>query len=225
MLGYDDVETALVAAPPALLNVERADYDALLRAWKERRHADIFTAALMNGSAFLAARDGLRDRIPLVVEWKGAHRAPGDEVVPADLRIDHVYLVSCKYLSRIVVNASPHHLFDRLLAGGHGRRGADWFGEVAPAEHAALYTVVRGALGADLPATVDALDTAQRRDLGHRLNVGWPGDAVRHYEALVTRVADASAERWRNAIGTDAESMLWRLLRIGSAPYFVLGAA
>ena len=52
-----------------------------------------------------------------MIEWKGAHRAPGDEVVPADLRVDHVYLVSCKYLSRIVVNASPHHLFDRLLAG------------------------------------------------------------------------------------------------------------
>lgn len=227
MLGFDDVETALVAAPDALLNVEPSDYEALLRAWKERQHSDIFTAALMNGRAFLAARDGLRDRIPLVVEWKGAHRAPGDEVVPADLRIDHVYLVSCKYLSRIVVNASPHHLFDRLLAGGHGRRGADWFGEVAPAEHAALYAAVRAALPDDveLPDAVDALDTKQRSDLGHRLTDGWPGETLRQYEAMVARVAGASAEHWRTAIGSDAESMLWRLLRIGSAPYFVLGAA
>src|SRR4051794_14035919 len=225
MLGYDDVETALVAAPPALLNVERADYDALLRAWKERRHADIFTAAFMNGSAFLAARDGLRGRLPIAVEWKGAHRAPGDEVVPADLRIDHVYLVSCKYLSRIVVNASPHHLFDRLLAGGHGRRGADWFGEVAPAEHAALYAGVRVALDLDFPDTVGALDSKLRHDLGHRLSDGWPGDTVALYETLVARVADESATRWRAAIGNDGESMLWRLLRIGSAPYFVLGAA
>lgn len=225
MLGYDEVEAALVAAPGALLNVAPSDYEALLRAWKERQHADSFTAALMNGRAFLAARDGLRDRIPLVVEWKGAHRAPGDEVVPADLRIDHVYLVSCKYLSRIVVNASPHHLFDRLLAGGHGRRGADWYGEVAPAEHAALYAAVRTALDRDLPDAVEALDTSQRRDLGHRLRAGWPGDTVRLYEALVARVSDASAARWRTAIGADAEAMLWRLLRIGSAPYFVLGAA
>jgi hypothetical protein len=225
MLGYDDVEAALVAAPDALVNVEPSDYEELLRAWKERRHADIFTAALMNGRAFLAARDGLRNRPPLVVEWKGAHRAPGDEVVPADLRIDHVYLVSCKYLSRIVVNASPHHLFDRLLAGGHGRRGADWFGEVAPEEHAALYSAVRTALDLELPEAVDALTTKQRQDLGHRLNAGWPGDTVRLYESLVARVADASAQRWRTAIGADAESMLWRLLRIGSAPYFVLGAA
>jgi len=227
MLGFDDVETALLAAPDALLNVERSDYESLLRAWKERQHPDVFTAALMNGGAFLSARDGLRGRKPVVVEWKGAHRAPGDEVVPADLRIDHVYLVSCKYLSRIVVNASPHHLFDRLLAGGHGRRGAAWFGEVAPAEHEKLYASVRAALPPELglPATVDALDVKQRHDLGRRLRDGWPGDTVGDYEAMVTRVADASAQRWRDAIGTDAEAMLWRLLRIGSAPYFVLGAA
>ncbi|HUI50054.1 MAG TPA: hypothetical protein VL119_15290, partial [Acidimicrobiia bacterium] len=94
-LGFDDVEAALVAAPQTLQNVDPSAYEALLRAWKERRHPDVFTAALMNGGAFLRAREGLRDRIPLLVEWKGAHRAPGDEVVPADLRIDHVYLVSC----------------------------------------------------------------------------------------------------------------------------------
>jgi hypothetical protein len=227
MLGFDDVETALVAAPEALVNVAPSDYDELQRAWKDRRHPDVFTAALMNGRAFLTARDGLRDRKPILVEWKGAHRAPGDEVVPADLRIDHVYLVSCKYLSRIVVNASPHHLFDRLLAGGHGRRGADWFGEIAPAEHAALYAGVRAALTTevDLPETVDALDAQTRNALGHRLRDGWPAETLGLYEAMVARVAAASADRWMDSIGTDAESMLWRLLRIGSAPYFVLGAA
>jgi hypothetical protein len=227
MLGFDDVEAALVAAPETLHNVEPSDYETLLRAWKERRHPDVFTAALMNGGAFLSAREGLRGRSPLVVEWKGAHRAPGDEVVPADLRIDHVYLVSCKYVSRIVVNASPHHLFDRRLAGGHGRRGADWFGEVAPTEHEALYAAVRSAVSPDLdlPMTIDALDAKRRHALGHRLRDGWPSETLRHYAAMVARVADASARRWRAAIGTDAESMLWRQLRNGSAPYFVLGTA
>ena len=227
MLGFDDVESALSAEPEALLNVRPADYELLLRAWKERQHPDVFTAALMNGRAFLAARDGLRGRPPILVEWKGAHRAPGDEVVPADLRIDHVYLVSCKYLSKIVVNASPHHLFDRLLTGGHGRRSADWFGEIAPIEHATLYTAVRAALAAEiqLPELVTALDAPGRRALGHRLRDGWPAETLEHYDAMVTQVAAASARRWREAIGADAESMLWRLLRIGSAPYFVLGAA
>lgn len=226
-LGFDDVEAALVAAPQALQNVDPSAYEALLRAWKERRHPDVFTAALMNGGAFLRAREGLRDRIPLLVEWKGAHRAPGDEVVPADLRIDHVYLVSCKYLSRIVVNASPHHLFDRLLAGGHGRRGADWFGEVAPCERAALYDSVRDAVGPGLPLapSADVLDVDQRRALGRFLRAGWPAGTTPLYEAMAARVAEESAARWRRAIGSDAESMLWRLLRIGSAPYFVLGTA
>jgi hypothetical protein len=232
MLGFDDVDTALSAEPEALLNVTPADYELLLRAWKEHLHPDVFTAALMNGRAFLEARDGLRGRRPILVEWKGAHRAPGDEVVPADLRIDHVYLVSCKYLSKIVVNASPHHLFDRLLTGGHGRRSADWFGEIAPIEHATLYAEVRAALAAqlelpefELPEHVDLLDAKGRNALGHRLRAGWPDATLEHYEAMVAQVAAASARRWREAIGADAESMLWRLLRIGSAPYFVLGAA
>ena len=221
MLGYDDIDTAIAARPSALVDVGPQVHDVLARAWKERRHPDVFTAAFMNGHAFLSARDALRGRVPELVEWRGALRAPGDEVVPADLRVDHVYLVSCKYLSRIVVNASPHYLFDRCLAGGQGRRGGDWFREVAPAEHAALYAQVRAAL----PDSVDALNGAQRRALSLELRAGWPDGAHDAYAALVARVANASADRWRAAIGSDAEAMLWRLLRIGSAPYFVLGAA
>ena len=99
------------------------------------------------------AADGLRGRPPNVVEWKGTGRAPGDEVAPIDLRVDHVYLVSCKYLSTILFNVSPSHVFDELLAGGPARAGraargllpggGDWYAEVAPAEHQALYEAVR----------------------------------------------------------------------------------
>jgi hypothetical protein len=227
MLGADDVDHALAARPDAIANVAPAVWDALARAWKEARHTDVFAAAFMNGRRFLDAQDALRCRIPLLVEWKGAHRSPGDEVVPADLRVDHVYLVSCKYLSRIVVNASPHHLFDRLLAGGQGRRGGDWFREVAPLEHAALYDAVRAEIKAvDLPADMAALDATGRRALGVALRDGWPHGAADLYHALVERTALASALRWQNAIDNAAAApMLWRLLRIGSAPYFVLGAS
>jgi hypothetical protein len=225
MLGFDDVEAAIAARPDALVHVPPETWDVLARAWKEHRHPDVFTASLMNGRHFLAARDALRGRRPLLVEWKGAHRAPGDEVVPADLRVDHVYLVSCKYLSRIVVNASPHHLFDRLLAGGHGRRGGDWFREVAPQEHDALYASVRRSVDLELPADVDALDAAQRRALGQALRHGWPDGAAEWYRALVERTALESARRWQAAAQGAAEAVLWRLLRIGSAPYFVLGAS
>src|ERR1700737_3292404 len=148
MIGFDDVVDALAARPRALVDVSCERGDQLADAWSRPSQRQAFVAAWTNGRRFLDARDGLRGREPLLIEWKGSHRSPGDEVVPADLRVDHVYLVSCKYLSRIVVNASPHHLFDRLLAGGQGRRGGDWFREVAPLQHAALYDAVRAQIKA-----------------------------------------------------------------------------
>lgn len=226
MLGFDDIEPALAARPETITNVPADVWDALARAWKDARHPDVFTAAFMNGRRFFSARDALRGRVPLIVEWKGAHRAPGDEVVPADLRIDHVYLVSCKYLSRIVMNASPHHVFERLLAGGHGRRGStDWFREVAPDEHDALYAAVRDYAGVQLPVAASDLDASQRRTIASALRDGWPDGAAERYQALVERTAGESATRWREAVRGHEEAMLWRLLRIGSAPYFVLGAS
>jgi hypothetical protein len=228
MCGADSVESMLDTPPPALRNVDDATWDSLRDAWSAGTHRDLFVASWMNGRAFLDARDALRGRAPLVVEWKGPHKSIGDEAVPADLRVDHVYVVSCKYLSRIVVNASPEHLFDRLLKGGHGQRtGIDWYDEVATPEHAALYAVVRDAVDFPLPPSVSELTTAQRRALGHSYVRGtsWPGDGDALYAALVERVALASAQRWRGSIGTASESVLWRLLRIGSAPYFVLGAS
>jgi hypothetical protein len=225
MLGVDDIESALTARPETITHVTSEVWGDLQRAWKEGLHRDVFTASFMNGRAFLDADDALRGRVPRLIEWKGAHRAPGDEVVPADLRVDHVYLISCKYLSRIVVNASPHHLFDRLLAGGHGRRGSDWFREVAPSEHDELYATVRGVVDPQLPHDVTALNAQQRHVLAHALRGEWPEVAVEAYRALVTRSAEESARRWRVAIDQNAEAMMWRLLRVGSAPYFVLGAS
>ena len=228
MCGADNVDSALDIPPAALRNVDAGTWQRLRDAWNDGVHRDLFVASWMNGRSFLYARDALRDRAPAVVEWKGPHRSIGDEAVPSDLRVDHVYLVSCKYLSDIVVNASPHHLFDRLLAGGHGKRtGIDWYDEVAAAEHAALYAVVRNSVDIALPDSVCDLTTGQRRDVGHSYERGsaWPGDGERLYAALVARVAEASAHRWRAAIGAQQEAMLWRLLRIGSAPYFVLGAS
>src|SRR3954471_8498576 len=225
MLAVDDIDNALTARPETITNVTPSVWGELQRAWKEGLHRDVFTASFMNGRSFLEADDALRGRVPRSIEWKGAHRAPGDEVVPADLRGDHVYLISCKYLSRIVVNASPHHLFDRLLAGGHGRRGGDWFREVAAPKHDALFGSVRAVIDPNLPSDVTTLDAQQRHTLAHALRGDWPERALEPYRALVTRSAQESARRWRTALDGNAEAMLWRLLRVGSAPYFVLGAS
>ncbi|MHB1585049.1 MAG: hypothetical protein ACYC0E_15010, partial [Acidimicrobiales bacterium] len=167
MLGYRSVDEGLAARPAAMADVAPGTWDQLESLRAGGFYDPEFEAAFANGAAFLSSPDALRERVPRVVEWKGSQRAPGDEVAPIDLRVDHVYLVSCKYLSRIVYNVSPAHLFDDLLVGRHGRRradGLDWYQQVAPAAHRALYEAVRHAVGPDLaPAEGAALDAGGRR--------------------------------------------------------------
>src|SRR5688572_18405782 len=150
MLGRSSLDIALMSRPDELRNVTDEVWGRVVEAAADRRYRQEVAAAWANGRAFLAAREGLRGRPPLTVEWRGPTRAPGDEVVPADLRVDHVYLVSCKYLSRILVNASPAHLFDHLLRGGPRVTAGDWFHAVAPAAYQDLYAAARLALPGDL---------------------------------------------------------------------------
>jgi hypothetical protein len=224
--GAPTLAAALTARRVA--NVDDAAWarlDALDRAGQHRQE---FLAAWANGQAFLQAADGLRGRPPRLVEWKGPTQAPGDEVVPADLRIDHVWLVSCKYLSKVLANAAPTRLFDRGLAGGPARPSGDWYAEVAPEEYQSLYAIVRMELGtrAALPPHAVDLTPAHRAELRAYLDAGWSADAQAGYGALAMAVGQASAARWKRTLAkrADAEAALWRLLRIGSAPYFVLGA-
>jgi hypothetical protein len=129
---------------------------------------------------FLHAPDGLRGRIPQIVEWKGRHRVPGDDAIPADLRIDRVYLVSCKYLSRIVLNAGPVRLFDRGLIGGR------------PLRSRAL-----------------------------------PEGCREPWLSLCTAVSLRSAHRWNESMARRRQQLevLWRMLRVSGATYFILGAS
>ena len=161
MLGGESVDDALAQRPDELVDVDDATWDRLVRARHDRTHDHDFLAAWNNGRAFLVAREGLRGRRPVVVEWKGGHRDPGDVVVPSDLRVDHVYLVSCKYLSKVLHNASPWALFDHHLVGALARRSeGDWFDAVAPREHQELYRLVRQRYAADLalPEAIGALE-------------------------------------------------------------------
>ena len=283
MLGSDDLDDVLRRRPPVMRSLSPDDWDRLASVRAGGAYDAEFHAAWLNGRAFLTARDGLRGRRPEVVEWKGAVRGSGDEMAPVDLRVDHVYLVSCKYMSKILFNASPTHVFDSLLAGGPARpgrgMGGDWYAEVAPVPYQHLYEAVRTALRAEaqeapqpartwadpgapqlggtalpgfeeaarrgpsgngavgrysaavlggLPARAADLTSLQRAALGDRLRSGWPGEAALAYRALSDEVARASVSRWHTALAAAAgagEAMLWRLLRMGSAPYFVLGSS
>ena len=221
MCGMAEVGLGLQHRPPQLLNVDDATWGRVTGAWEAREYGQEFHAAWANGSAFLTAREGLRGKVPLRVEWKGPHKAPGDERVPADLRVDHVYLVSCKYLSSILHNAAPATLFDHRL-GVTDTRIANWYAEVAPAEYRALYAAVRNDA---LPHDPAELTRDERRALSATLKPGWPDGARALYEELATVVARESAARWQAQLGRAVarEEMAWRLLRLQGAPYFVLG--
>ncbi len=291
MLGSEGIDEALRSRPVVMHSLSPEMWERLERVRAGGVYDAEFHAAWANGQAFLHADDGLRGRLPQVIEWKGTGRAPGDEVAPIDLRVDHVYLVSCKYLSSILFNVSPTSVFDSLLFGGQGRGGraarevlpggGDWYAEVAPTEYQALYEAVllaarhggaaaaartggpagaswtparhprapgprrrpgrrsagvrwstrrRGAAASlrDLPPLAVDLTVPQRDALGQWLRAGWPAGAKDLYATLSSAVARASVRRWEAAMdhrGGTGEAMLWRLLRIGSAPYFVLGSS
>jgi hypothetical protein len=227
VFGADDLAAAL-ADPPARFGGVGADrWERLGVLHRAGRHRAEFAAAWANGRAFLASGDGLRGRPPQVVEWKGPQRPPGLEPVPADLRIDHVYLVSCKYNSRITLNASPWVIFSD---GAPGDPRLDWFAEVAPREVQALYELVRfetGLVGA-LPDRLVDLTPTQRRDVARTVGPGaWASPAAAEaYAELSAVVARASARRWRARLRAHGgrEATLWRFLRVTAATYFVLGS-
>ncbi len=228
MLPAGSVGDALTERPAELTNVDTETWDRLVELHRGGDYRAEFAAAWANGRAFLDASDGLRGRRPLVIEWKGNQRVPGHDPVPADLRVDHVYLVSCKYLSRILVNSAPSSLFDRGLGPGDGT-SRDWYLEIAPDAYQELYRAVRTELPGDLglPPFAADLTKAHRATLRHHLRGRWSEAVAPTARAFAAEVGRASAERWRTRLirKRDRERMLWRLLRIANAPYFVLGVS
>lgn len=226
-LPYGSPAEAL-RARPAELAVTDDVWDRLGALHASGRFAAEFAAAWDNGRAFLEAPDALRGRTPRLVEWTGGWRPPGDEAAPVDLRIDHVYLVSCKYLSRAMANPSPARLFDGLLATSGGWSQRDWYEEVAPEAYHSLYRACVEAVALDdLPEDPAQLTGTQRQLLRRALpGRAYPATAQEAYRALCRDVSVRSSERWaaNAATPSDRQRLVWRLLRIGNAPYFLLGA-
>ena len=223
-----DLGRALREPPPELQNVLESTWRSLQESYGSGDRRALFEHAFANGRFFLNSSDGLRGRRPLTVEWSGRHRTPGDDAIPADLRVDRVYLVSCKYLSKIVMNAGPARLFDRLLIGDE-RSSADWFHEVAPTEYQAFYVVCREALGlAGLPDLASEIGRAEREALRDRLRPRTlPPGCVGAWRDLCAAVSENSAVRWRSAAARRRQrlELMWRMIRVTSATYFVLGAS
>jgi hypothetical protein len=216
--------------------VGEATWDRLAEAWEVGDLEPDFHRAWMNGLAFLRADEALRGRVPARIEWKGPDKLPLPSDVPADLRVDRVYLVSCKYLSKVLHNLAPAGLFDGGLAGPVARAG-DWFASVAPDELQGFYAAAREDVAASglpgaaelahLPDRVGDLARGGRDLLKAALKRTLPVSVAEAYGDLARAVAERSADRWSMTLGDRAEKerLLWRLLRLGGAPYFVLGAS
>jgi hypothetical protein len=227
MLGGEDI-SEVVSSRPGELRLSDPDWLRLEGLVEESSWAAETKVAFGNGRAFLESPDALRSRPPMLIEWTGGRRPPGDEVAPIDLRVDHVFLVSCKYLSANIANPSPGRLFDGLLAtSGYWSRG-DWYLETAPTELRELYSLCKSIAGLDqLPEDPAFLEPAQRQVLRRALPArSFPEEVKPAYLELCRVVSEVSAVRWREAMTRfgKPEQVLWRLLRIGSAPYYMLGA-
>ena len=229
MTGHDTLQSALEAQPDVLEidSDEWTDLDAVSRSGRWQEESEI---AFTNGAYFSAHADGLNGRLPQRIDWSGGRRIPGDRPVPADLLVDRVYMISCKYLSKILHNTAPAHLFVDGLAAAPESRGVNWFQEVAPDVHQALYARTVEVLGlANLAETPEELTAEHRKKLKaafrERAVPGLPAETDPQYSQLIERVSNTSAELWRQVLGDRAEQerVLWRLLRIYSATYFILG--
>lgn len=135
MVGDDDLSSVIARRPPEMSNLTAANWDQLTALWASGPYDTEFKACFLNGHTFLASPDALNGRRPRIIEWTGGRRPPGDEVVPSDLRVDHAYLVSCKYLSQILHNSSPARLVEGLLTRAPVGDLRDWYHRVAPIEY------------------------------------------------------------------------------------------
>lgn len=225
MLGFQSLERALEARPRAVHNVTDDHFDRLDMAYKSGDHAELFATAWANGVVFARSNEALRGRPPWSIEWKGTHKPPAYEQIPADLRVDHVYLISCKYGSKILINSSPANLFDHRLADRQAG-SVDWYAEVAAKQYQAFYSLVRTELAhVGLPTRVTDLTREQRDIVRKELPRRLDGELESAYQEMNAVVTAESARRWNAALRTRRlrEEMVWRLLRFQAAPYFILG--
>jgi hypothetical protein len=229
MTGIDALPDALAARPAVMRNVEPHHWDRLDGALEDGLHRSEFDSAWANGRTFLESPDGLRGREPLLIEWKGAHQPPGFDFLPVDLRIDHVFLVSCKYQSKVLMNSSPSNLFQRRLSDRlAGADNGSWYTSCSPDEYQHLYSCIRRYVGQQLlPPTVEALTAQHVARIRTACSQAWPTPLAPIWAEFSLAVAVQSAARWRHQLQTPLrrEEMLWRLLRLNGSTYFLLGSS
>ncbi len=227
MLGYQDLTRALEVRPRHITHVTEATFDRLDAAKASGLHDRDFDNAWSNGVAFARSPLALRGRPPWTLEWKGHHKPASKsiETIPADLRVDHVYLISCKYGSRILHNSGPVPLFDHGLAAPGPIQRTNWFETVCPDAFRAVWRPAFTAAGLADATSPSTATKAQRDIVEDHLEANPIDTASTEYVDFITSASERTAVRWRASTSTQRarQELLWRLLRMQSAPYYVLG--
>jgi len=208
------------AQPPVIGNLAPGDWGEIVAAYDAGEHAAEFAAAFENGRHFFEVELG--SAAPRAVEWRGNRKTLYHHDIPVDIRVNSVYLISCKYNSKVLLNPSPHALFAGALAATG--RGPHWYEEVAPAEHAAFYRECIAAAGlAGFPDAPGAMTKAQRDVLRKAFPRKLPAVLEGSYRRMARAVAAESARRWMAAAKGRERDLLLKMLRISSVDYFFLG--
>ena len=180
-----------------LQGVDPETWNELCALWGEGTYAAAFESAFAHGRYFLSAPGGLRGRPPVKVEWKGPHKPPEHDPLPADLRVDDVYIVSCKNDSKVLSNPSPRALFRSALRSD-ALKGTDWYGEIAPEEYDALYAACVSMAGFwGFPDSALGLTKPQRDQLKRQFQRKWPvelGGEVAAFNSAVSQRSGVSPE-------------------------------
>jgi len=230
---------------PGIGNLSEEDWADIVAAYRDGELTKEFECAFGNGRHFLEAElDGAK---PKSVEWRGPRKALYHHDIPADLRINSVYLVSCKYNSKVLLNPSPRALFDGALA--ERVRGEHWYRTVAPTEYRAFYDDYVAAANAQsapppverllwqedgvaesaaryvrmYPADPVELTREQRNLLRKAFARKLPSSLEAPYRRMARVVAAESARRWTAAAKGRERDLLLKMLRVSAVDYFFLG--
>jgi hypothetical protein len=215
---------AIAYMPTELLDVPARVWQTLTDLHEDPQHNDLFEMSFANGRSFAESALALRHRQPQRVEWCGPRKVGGEDAIPADLRIDDVYLISCKYNSQHLSNSGPSKLFENRLR--ETPTSPSWYGVVAPVEYQSYYESVREHFGlASLPVDVTALTVADREVLKSQLPRALPAELSEVQADFCQAVSIESANRWTTSLGTPKQQadFAMSMLRIPQAVYFLLG--
>ena len=237
MLGEDNLNEVLQEnIPEIMLNVTASDWQKLCQYYQDPQYTGIFSQAWDAGKSFFGAAEGLRNQQPFRIEWKGSHVPPASwEKIPSDLRVNHVYLISCKFGSKILHNTSPSNLFEHLLEPSVKLKNANWYEKVAINEYQLFYeSCLKLISNSNFPESVKDLSRGQKQILASQLKDYKPfsGGQNEAYKVLSEAVSAQSIQQISDNLTdksgkllTNKEQLYWRLIRLESSPYFGLGVS